>query len=187
MSGYWQQIQTINSKSYECSCGNQVASEKGWHTIMNPHWYIYVCPMCNKPTLFKPGEEQVPGNRFGKTITDISDSDVANLYEEARDSFSVNAFTNVVLACRKLLMHIAVAQGAEEGKNFTEYVQYLADQHIIPATSIDWVDHIRQKGNEANHEIKIMTRTEAENLLTFSAMLLQMIYEFPARLPTSAP
>ena len=44
------------------------------------------------------------------------------------------------------------------------------------------MDYIRQKGNEANHEIVIMDRPEAEELLVFSSMLLKFIYEFPARM-----
>jgi hypothetical protein len=45
------------------------------------------------------------------------------------------------------------------------------------------VDHIRKKGNEANHEIALMTRVDAEELLSFSEMLLKFIYEFPSRIP----
>jgi hypothetical protein len=45
------------------------------------------------------------------------------------------------------------------------------------------VDHIRKKGNEANHEIAIMSRTDAEELISFIEMLLKFMYEFPARIP----
>jgi len=45
------------------------------------------------------------------------------------------------------------------------------------------VDHIRKKGNEANHEIILMDKKDAENLITFIEMLLKVIYDFPARIP----
>jgi hypothetical protein len=84
-------------------------------------------------------------------------------------------------------MHIAVAKGAKAGKTFIEYVDYLADNHYVPPSSRDWVDHIRKKGNEANHEIVIMKSEDAEELLLFIAMLLKFIYEFPARMKSKAP
>jgi hypothetical protein len=84
-------------------------------------------------------------------------------------------------------MHIAVQQGAPAGENFITYVQYLADKNYVPPNGKGWVDHVRQKGNEANHEIKIMAQTEAEELISFLEMLLKFIYEFPARVPTSPP
>jgi len=67
-----------------------------------------------------------------------------------------NAFTATVLCCRKLLMHIGVEKGAEKGKNFIEYVEFLSSKNYIPPDGKEWVDHIRKKGNEANHEIVIM-------------------------------
>jgi hypothetical protein len=79
-------------------------------------------------------------------------------------------------------MHIAVAKGAEEGKKFIEYVQFLADKNYIPPDAKDWVDHIREKGNEANHEITIMNKEDANDLISFSEMLLKLIYEFPANI-----
>ena len=53
-------------------------------------------------------------------------------------------------------MNIAVVQGAEEGLKFIEYVEYLASNGFIPPNGKGWVDHIRQKGNEATHEIALM-------------------------------
>ena len=38
------------------------------------------------------------------------------------------------------------------------------------------------KGNEANHEIVIMTKPEAEETISFCEMLLKILYEFPAKI-----
>jgi len=103
-----------------------------------------------------------------------------SLHNEIRDATAAGANTAAVLAARKVLMHIAVELGADEGKNFTVYVDYLVDNHYAPPNSKSWVDKIRQVGNEANHEIVIMGPTEAANIIKFIEMLLLFNYEFPA-------
>lgn len=80
-------------------------------------------------------------------------------------------------------MHIAVSQNAEPNKAFAYYVKYLAEKGYVPPNGQAWVDHIKDKGNEANHEIVFMTQEDATELITFSEMLLKFIYEFPARVP----
>lgn len=82
-----------------------------------------------------------------------------------------------------MLMNIAVEQGAKEGLKFIEYVNHLAEDGYIPPNGKGWVDHIRKKGNEATHEIALMGKGDAEELILFSEMLLKFIYEFPARVP----
>lgn len=61
-------------------------------------------------------------------------------------------------------------------------MNFLADNNYIPPDGKSWVDHIREKANEANHEIKIMNVDESKDLLDFTEMLLRFIYEFPNRL-----
>ena len=51
----------------------------------------------------------------------------------------------------------------------------------------DWVDHIRRKGNEANHEIVSMSRDDAKDLIIFIEMLLKFMYEFPNMIPKPPP
>jgi len=114
-------------------------------------------------------------------------ADIAALYREARNCVSVSSHTSAVLTCRKLLMNIAVAQGAKEGESFISYVSYLADKGFVPPNGRGWVDHIRDKGNEANHEIKLMSQQDAEELISFLEMLLKFIYEFPKKVPTKKP
>ena len=58
---------------------------------------------------------------------------------------------------------------------------------MCPAMLNGRVDEIRQTGNEANHEIVIMTAEQANDLLSFSTMLLKLVYEFPSRLPKRGP
>jgi len=80
-------------------------------------------------------------------------------------------------------MHIAVDREASADLTFIEYVTHLADKGYVPPDGRDWVDHIRLKGNEANHEIVIMSAEEAARLIIFSEMLLKFVYEFKTLLP----
>ena len=113
-------------------------------------------------------------------------SDVAELYEESRRNISINAFTSSVMLSRKILMHIAVAQGAQPGQSFAQYVEYLAGNGYVPPNGKAWVDHIRKKGNEANHEIIVAAQADAMDLLSFTEMLLKFVYEFPAKVPVGS-
>ena len=74
-------------------------------------------------------------------------------------------------------MNVAVSLGAKEGDAFVSYVSFLADKGYVPPNGKHWVDHIRTKSNEANHEIALMSKEEAERLLTFVEMMLKFIYE----------
>ena len=127
---------------------------------------------------------QIPGQAPGGPIEYLPEQ-VDKLYAEARGAMAANAPTVAVLGFRKLLMHVAVEKGASAGDSFQNYVSYLDTQHLVPAGAKEWIDHIRTRGNEANHEIKMMTKDDAQELLAFAEMLLRLIYEFPNRLPKS--
>jgi hypothetical protein len=91
----------------------------------------------------------------------------------------IEAYTAAVLVGRKLLMNIAVSRGAKAGESFQSYVNHLAESGIVTNGMTEWVNEIRELGNDANHEIAVMTRDQAEGLLTFVAMLLKVVYEYP--------
>ncbi len=192
----WGGTSQIWAHSFICgNCGKSVSENDGYTAVVRhlgtttgrPAWSILICHHCGMPSSFRL-DEQVPGPPFGNEVEHLPD-DVKGMFKEARECCKVNSFTAAVLCCRKLLMHIAVSKGAESGKSFLDYVNYLADSGYVPPDGKGWVDHIRQKGNEANHEIVIMRQKDARDLITFSEMLLKMIYEFPAMIapPPSEP
>src|SRR2546423_10885577 len=181
--GAWYNINSLPPKLFVCGyCNNTVASDRGYYSDagrLGFQTFIYICPFCNRPTyLF--GDNQTPGVAFGHTVNHIPSTEVESLYTEARECMKVNAHTASILCSRKLLMNIAVSKGAEEGKTFAEYVNYLSDKGFVPPDGKDWVDHIRKIGNVANHQIKIMKKEDAQELLGFLEMLLRFIFEFPA-------
>ena len=184
----WSNQQKMNSAAFVCGhCGYSVASSHGFHSsdrIEGNPAFIYVCPHCNKPTYFH-ADTQIPGISPGAEVTHLP-QDIEALYREARNACAVGACTASVLACRKLLMNIAVSQGAKEGGSFVSYVEHLASAGFVPPNGRGWVDHIRSKGNEATHEIALMSQKDAEELISFAEMLLKFVYEFPNRVPPKA-
>ena len=90
------------------------------------------------------------------------------------------------MICRKILMNIAVDKGAKSGKGFYDYVEYLDQKNFIPPDGKEWVDYIRKRGNEANHEIQLMEAEDAQALIYFVEMLLRFIYQFPNMVPQAS-
>jgi hypothetical protein len=185
--GAWQQTTEIMPREYKCSyCNKEVGSNRGYRSTAGGNEGIWLCPR-DHPTFFDSKGNQYPSPVFGQSVDDIPVKEVNGLYEEARRCMSVQAYTSAVLACRKLLMNIAVDKGAPTGKSFMDYVEYLAVKNYVPPDGKEWVDHIREKGNEANHEILLMSREDAEALIEFTEMLLKFVYEFPAKVKSRRP
>ena len=178
----WKHTEEVGSRSYVCGhCGKNVGPDKGY--TAGPGVCIFLCSYCTRPTFFDDAvESQIPGPLVGDRINHLP-ADVEALYNEARACVTVSAFTPAVLACRKLLMHIAVEKGAEEGKQFAYYVGYLNEKHFIPPDGKGWVDYIRKRGNETNHQIILMDKQDATALITFAGMLMKFIYELPKSVP----
>lgn len=189
MAGFnWVNTRSLTPRSYVCGyCGRVSGSNRGYanDVLAGPFVYIYICSFCDQPTYFI-GNQQTPGVSYGNPVMSVPQV-IDSLYTEARNCMAVSAFTSAVLACRKLLMNIGVAEGAVPGKPFIFYVEYLSNNGYVPPNGKGWVDHIRKKGNEATHEIQLMNKADAEELISFIEMLLKFIYEFPSKIPAPLP
>lgn len=189
----WHQPGQLKPLEFRCGyCDQMVASDKGYKITKKGAGQhepqvgaIYICPNCYRPSTSFPHEEIWPSAALGESVSSVP-TKTYELYLEARRCTAASAHTAAVLLCRKILMHLAVEKGAPEGKTFFSYVEYLADNNYVPPDGKGWVDHIRKKGNEATHEIVVMEREDAGDLLAFVAMLLRIIYEFPAKIAASS-
>jgi hypothetical protein len=76
-------------------------------------------------------------------------------------------------------MHVAVSLGAKPNSSFKDYVDYLDREGYTPPKGKDWVDDIRTKGNEATHEIRVVSEAETRTTLYFTGLVLQLIYSAP--------
>lgn len=187
----WKNASGVEEKSFVCGyCGMHTSSVKGMSLsetsvdgrMLNAdteskNYGVFICTHCKFPT-FIYKDVQVPGDRFGNDVSGIS-KELTALYNEARNAFSVQSYTGVVLLCRKLLMNIAVELGAQSGRKFIEYVVYLDTNHFISARSKSWVDRIRTEGNEATHETIIKNKEQASDMIKFCEMLLKTNFEYP--------
>lgn len=189
----WYQLQYLPVKTFTCwHCSNIIASERGYKVWDHSDWSgslvaaIYICPQCHWPNFnVDNGDIWIPWHPIWEKIDSLPD-DIEVLYEESRLCAKNNCFTASVLLSRKLLMNIAVREWAEAGLSFIKYVEYLSNKWYIPPNGKEWVDHIRQKWNEATHEIQMMSKDDAEDLINFSWMLLKFMYEFPAKIQMKA-
>jgi hypothetical protein len=182
----WSNIGDVCPESFTCAyCGHRVASHRGYTcggAANQKTAYIRVCGYCKGPTFFARGGRRYPSNPPGDAIAHVPE-EIESLYNEARLSAGAGAFTSAVLTCRKILMHIAVEKGAKENQAFAHYIEHLAAKGFLPPNGKGWVDHIRKKSNEANHDIVIMSDADAGELIKFTEFLLRFVYELPASVP----
>jgi hypothetical protein len=142
--------------------------------------WLRLCPSCRYPTFLDNEDTIVPESPFGDAVEHLSPK-LDELYSEARSCVSVGANHAAVMVGRKIVMHVAVEQGAPKGEGFLTYVDYLVDNHRVPPNTKDWVDEIRQVGNDANHEIFDIGADQAKAIVEFVTMLLKLLYEYPAK------
>lgn len=89
-----------------------------------------------------------------------------------------NSFTAAIMLMRKIIMNIAVHEGAKENLKFVQYVDFLYDNRIVHKKSKKKAQSVKDLGNDANHEIENRTLDEAQNCLDFIELLLIANYEF---------
>lgn len=190
---HWKDLFRLSPKNYICGfCNYNVSSELGYSVddlggFGNTIQYrgIYICPSCKGPTFFDLRNSQNPGPLIGSPVSNIP-KDIEALYTEARKSYSVGAYTGSTLLSRKMLMNLSVSFGAEEGKSFGYYVDFLLDDGHVPKNSKEWIHHIRLEGNDATHKIKLKTDKEAATLLKFIEMLLKINFEYPSHISSQS-
>jgi len=172
----------FRTMSYRCGyCDRQVSASEGYwcvermgSTLMHE---IAICPHCNQPTYFERHQQTVPLPAFGDCVPHINNELIESVYEEARRCTAIGGYTAAAMLCRKILMHVAVEKGADENLKFVQYVDYLAAKGYVPPDGKGWVDTIREKGNDANHEIQIISADDARLIVRFTEMLLRFVYE----------
>src|ERR1700730_9702216 len=185
----WNNATVLPAQQWKCGyCNREVGSSTGFSVQSSggPSFYIRLCGNCNGPTFFTSEGDYMPGALPGHPVQHVP-PELAPLFNEAPTSAAAGAYTSAVLTCRKMLMHIAVALGAKANQNFFDHVTYLAEKGYVPPNGTVWVDYIRIRSNEANHEIVLMAKEDAIALITFVEMLLRFIYELPNLAPAAPP
>lgn len=180
LNGVWERLNALSSRKFTCGyCGNRSSSDKGYFSVLNglQTGRAYWCHDCNRLSMFDKEIGQIPAPMLGREIKKLPE-DVDTLYNELRKASSGGAYSLVVLGGRKLLMHIAVALGADKNLKFVEYVEYLEQNHHTSPNSKDWVRKIKDMGNDANHELILGTEEDAIKIIKFLDLLMTFNYEF---------
>jgi hypothetical protein len=154
---------------------------QGAHQQPDAQVAILVCTACWRPNYFE-GHRQVPAPPVGAGPVEHLPDHVLSNYREAIASQGAGAPTGAAILCRKILMNVAVHKGAAPNLHFVDYVDYLVNNHYVPPGSTDWVKHIKDRGNEATHEIEPVTSTDAIELLEFTESLLRYVFELPGKM-----
>ena len=149
---------------------------------------ILFCPVCSQPSYKDPEGKYFPAAPLGADLKNLPKG-IDALYREARLASGVGAYTACVMACRKILMNLAVLEKAKENQSFVAYVDYLVTNGFVPPKGREWVSKIRDKGNEATHEIKEMSKDEAADIVKLVEMLLRFNFELvtPVTQQAAAP
>lgn len=182
---YWKDAENKKTFNYICGyCGSDIASQLGYSFVPSSsgeerlHEYIRICHKCSKPTYISKEGEVVPSAIYGKNIKHLPD-EIEVIYNEARKCFSINAFTSVIMCCRKLIMHIACENGAKEDLPFGKYVQHLKDEGYVAKPIHNLAEAILKYGNIANHKLELYDEDAATNIMLFTETILRTIYELP--------
>lgn len=121
------------------------------------------------------------------------EASVAEAWTEVRAVLAVRAWTAGVMLCRKIILHVAVANElpakdkAGRAPSFDQAVKHLVTAGLITPPMKPWVDHIRKVGNGANHELDPITPESAGRVATFTEQLLILAYEMPAVMQEALP
>lgn len=82
--------------------------------------------------------------------------------------------------CRSALDVATKELGATKG-SLAARIDELRDRGTITAALADWAHHVRLEGNEAIHEIE-GTRAEADELMAFVKLFIQITFTLPAEI-----
>lgn len=174
-------------------CGNKVSSSRGMAGVNSglrsttpvPAEHVkagaYICPHCSRVSYWEESEGMSPKPLYGYEVGNLPEP-IATVYNEARRTLQAGAFTGVMGLCRSLLAHISKEQGSPKS-TFNEAIGYLETEGHITKQMKPTLDWIRQKGNEAAHDLVVFCEADALLVMDFTANLLRNVYDYPRRIP----
>ena len=165
---------TYGDLKYMCGhCGTTVRGYVVNHVNPYARWWM-LCPECGRGSVKNDGIILPTPPSFA-AIDGLPDG-ICALYDEARASFDVQAYTGCEILCRKILMAAAVDKDAEENKQFAYYVGYLDDNGYVTPPLKKMAEVIRENGNKAAHEIVLPDQGRAKSTLVFTRRILDTMY-----------
>ncbi len=104
---------------YQCGHCNRHISGRVV-SIYGSEMRFMICPSCLKGSVWLPDKKLIPRSKPGQNLEGLP-VEVEAAYQEVRKCYSISAFTACELLCRKILMHVGVDKGAQEGKALNSF------------------------------------------------------------------
>ena len=121
----------FNYGTLEYVCGHCDKPTSGFivtqHKTFDVKWLI--CLNCKQGSVYNNGIVY-PQPLLGHSVKGLPDI-IKTVYDESRKSLSSNSYTACELVCRKILMSVSVEKGADEGKDFVFYIDFLKKSGYI--------------------------------------------------------
>jgi hypothetical protein len=174
--------------SYACGACSQITNGRILAEIKREcdgatvEWCVCTCPREEPTVVIERGgvvTQQIPDAREFQASTEWP-QELAQLYEEAGKSYAAGAYTAAAMVARKLLMACACREGATDGDAFIKYVDYITGTVLTFPKAKDAIDKIRSIGNEANHNVKFVSRDDSRRALSIVTYMLNTIYSLPS-------
>lgn len=124
----------------------------------------------------------IPQNPLGKQFDDVPEA-IACAASEAFACASVGLYRAAILLSRSIVEACAKDQGITRG-NLAEKIDKLAEEGLVSQLVRDQAHEIRYFGNDMAHGDFIIPvkAEEAEEVLNFLEILLNVVYQQPAKL-----
>ncbi len=104
-----------------------------------------------------------------------------DLFIDFQDIFAEGKDPAIVVGGCRNVLEFAVNDQKAKGSNLCRKICDLQAKGVISELLAEWAHYVRLEGNEAIHEIKA-TSEEAEEMIDFTKIFLQYLYELPSRI-----
>lgn len=144
-----------------------------------PTTSFVVCNCCGNGSAIAIDGTFCPSPKLLPSVSADSAS-ILRVWEEIRAAYQACAWLPVVLACRTLLMHLAVEETdltEDDATNFAICVEHLVTSAGVPGRKLGpLATRIRKNGNKAGHELEEVTAEIAEDTVMLTRDLLRTYY-----------
>lgn len=107
--------------------------------------------------------------------------EVRDLFTDLQDMVRQKKSPSLIVAGCRSVLEGAIRRLEGEGDGLRERIRYCRKNGIISKVIGDWAEEINLEGNKAIHELAA-TSEDAEEMVEFTKIFLQYVFELPARI-----
>jgi hypothetical protein len=151
-----------------------------WEKDRGIAWWIGVCNSCREPVLVLNKGARIYPLPLPSPIDDRIPEHIRKDLDEAKISYSVEAFRASAVMSRRAMQSACIDKRATKEK-LVEQLHELAGNGVITNDLKEWADVVRWVGNDAAHPDKQpVTDKDAKDILKLAEQFLHVIYVAPA-------